>query len=156
MAFIVLFFCIPKLSLENYRHFTQNPVAGEHLRMQVLGWINQNTSPQSRVVLGDSGLIPWRSDARFLDSWCLNNVEMTRYSPKKRYEQFCEDILKVKPEVVILTALIEKGETIYSPADKCLAPRLKTHADYQLQASLRTGNKQGFYRYEIYQIKREV
>lgn len=155
-AALLLFFCIPMMSLSGYRHFTQNPLAGERLRDNVLNWLEKNTQSSSRVVLADSGFIPWRSKLRFIDSYCLNNADMTRDPLDQMYPRFCKQVLSAKPEVIILTALIEGEKVTYTPADACLAPKLKSGNQYQLQASLSTRDMHSVYRYEIYQINRDL
>lgn len=148
---LVIVFFIPMMSLSGYRYFTQNPVAGEHLRENVLAWLEGNTRASSRVVLADSGMIPWRINRHFTDSYCLNNSAMTLDKPKDMYRHFCQQVFRTHPDVIVLTALIEHGKVIYTPADACMADRLKADKTWQLQASMNTGNRNGYYRYEIWQ-----
>lgn len=149
-AFLMAFFFIPMLSLAGYRHFTENPLAGERLRQNVITWIENNAHSNSRVVLADSGLIPYKSAYQFIDSYCLNNAEMTKLSPALMYQHLCENVLKTKPEVIILTSLLEDGEVIYTPADACLSAKLARSKDYCLQRSFGTGDRHFLYRYEIF------
>lgn len=149
-AFFIAFFFIPMMTLNNYRLFTKNPIAGEQLRKKVAAWLEQHTLPRSRIVLADSGLIPYQSPHAFLDSYCLNNKEMTRQPAASMYQHFCETVLDTKPDIIVLTALIEKGKTRYTPADACLATKLNQPNIYGLQASFMSGNEDSFYRYEIF------
>lgn len=155
-AFFLIVFAIPMMSLAGYRYFTQNPLAGERMRENVVSWLEGNTSPTDRVVLADSGLIPYRSKLNFTDSYCLNNAVMTQGSPVGMYQRLCKRVLKEKPEVIILTSLVHNGRIIYTPADNCLSKNLISNSDYQLQALLSTGNRDSLYRYEIYQIKPHI
>ncbi len=150
---LLLFFCIPMMSLCAYRYFTENPLSGEKLRQSVVVWLEHHTNEQSRVVLADSGLIPFRSLRNFTDSYCLNNVEMTKMPRTMMYQRLCNQILISKPDVIILTALIENGQVLYTPTDACLVSSLVDSNDYHLQASLGTGDMHSYYRYEIYQLK---
>ena len=150
-ALLLLYFCIPTLSLSGFRHFSQNPQAGERLRLQVTDWLVKNTDPASPVVLADCGLIPYLSPHRFIDSYCLNNAEMTLGLRSNMYHHFCNQMMLIKPNVIILTALIQGEKITYSPADQCMSLRLKKHSQYQLKAQFSTGSKGVFYRYEIYQ-----
>lgn len=149
-ACFLVIFCIPMMSLAGYRHFTQNPIAGEHLRENVLSWLENNTHPTSRVVLADSGLIPYRSRLTFTDSYCLNNAAMTQHSSVGMYQRLCNSVLNEKPDVIILTSLAHDAKITYTPADDCLSKRLISNSDYQLQALLSAGNRAALYRYEIY------
>lgn len=153
VAFIMIILAIPFMTLSEFRHFTINPMAGEGLRMNVVDWLEKNTTATSRVVLADSGMIPYKSGLKFTDSYCLNNIEMTQPAVPEMYEVFCKNVLKSQPDVIILTSLIKNKYVEYTPADQCMAPILSASHAYQLQASLSTGNKSTFYRYEIYQIK---
>lgn len=120
------------MSLDAYRYFSQNPVHGEQLRKSVVQWLNTHAKNQDRVVLADSGLIPFLSGLTFIDSYCLNNKEMAQFPAVKRYELFCQQILEEKPQIIILTALIDKGKIIYTPGDSCLKPFLDVHKEYKL------------------------
>ena len=149
-AFLIVIFFMPKMTLGDYHYFTKNPVAGEQLRKNVIGWLEDHALPHSRVVLADSGLIPYKTPYAFIDSYCLNNVDMTKQPAASMYQDFCEKIVDIKPEIIILTALIENGKTIYTPADACLAATLAQSLVYCLQTSFTFGNKDSFYRYEIF------
>ena len=149
-AFLVAFFFIPGMSLAGYRYFTEQPLAGEHLREDVIQWLKNNTHPNSQVVLADSGLIPYKSAHQFTDSYCLNNAEMTKLPPSLMYKGVCENVLKAKPEVIILTSLIEDGKVTYTPADACLSTKLVHNKAYCLRSSLVTSKKHAAYRYEIF------
>ncbi len=150
VGFVVAFFFIPMMTLADYRHFTENPLAGERLRQQVISWLKSNTPMGSRVVLSDSGLIPYNSRYQFIDSYCLNNAAMTVRPLSTMYQRLCEEVLETKPAVIILTGLIEDGTVTYTPADACLAIQLLHSKDYCMQASLGTGDVHSFYRYEIF------
>lgn len=149
-ACFLIVFAIPMMTLDGYRDFTQSPIAGEHLRENVLSWLENNTNPSSRIVLADSGMIPYRSRLNFIDSYCLNNAGMTQNTPVGMYERFCHSVLIEKPEVIILTSLVMNGQTTYTPADNCLSKQLMSHKDYELEALLSARNRTALYRYEIY------
>lgn len=155
-AFLFAFFFIPMMSLEGYRHFTENPLAGEQLRKTVVAWLTRHTGPVDRVVLADSGLIPYQSQHRFIDSYCLNNIEMAQTPRANMYQLLCDGVLKARPEVVILTSVIEDGRTNYTPADSCLVLKLAHNKEYSKMISLGTGNERSFYRYEIYQSTQKM
>ncbi|CZG10593.1 TPA: protein LphB [Legionella pneumophila] len=147
--FLALLF-IPKMSLDAYRYFSQNPVHGEQLRKSVVQWLNTHAKNQDRVVLADSGLIPFLSGLTFIDSYCLNNKEMAQFPAVKRYELFCQQILEEKPQIIILTALIDKGKIIYTPGDSCLKPLLDVHKEYKLGGVFSFGSTESQYRYELF------
>ncbi|WP_035891110.1 hypothetical protein [Legionella norrlandica] len=149
-AFFVALLFIPRMSLEEYRYFSQNPVQGEKLRKSVVQWLNHHVQRKDKVVLGDSGLIPFLSNFNFIDSYCLNNASMAQFPDEERYELFCHQILEKKPQVVILTSLIEKGKVTYTPSDFCLKPLLINHKEYQLKKIFSTNNADSQYRYELF------
>ncbi|WP_133137388.1 protein LphB [Legionella rowbothamii] len=141
---------IPKMSLLDYRYFSQNPQKGERLREEVIQWLKANTKPGWDVVLADSGMIPYYSDLNFIDSYCLNNLAMGHSFAKQRYEQFCREIMQRKPDIIILTSLVEQGRVIYTPSDLCLASALKKQNDYTLRQSFNTNDLKSTYRYELF------
>jgi hypothetical protein len=153
-SFLIALFFIPMLSLEQLSQFTKNPLQGMLLRKEVTKWLMLNTSPNATVLLADSGLIPYQSPAKFIDSYCLNNAKMAQSPNKTRYQQFCETAFAEKPDVIILTSLIEGGTAQYTPADACLAQKLPNHSDYSLALSIKTGKLNSFYRYEIFKAKK--
>ena len=150
ITIIILF--IPMLTLNGYAQFTHNPLAGEQLRTRVLAWLKNNAKLNTRVVLGDSGMIPFYSSLQYIDSYCLNNALMTQGERVDMYDQFCKTIFTTQPEVFVLTSLTEKGRTLYTPADACLINMLKRSPHYELKANLQTDDPTNFYRYEIYKI----
>lgn len=149
-AILVAFCFIPMLSLHHYRQFTENPLAGARLRQGVVAWLANNVPPGGRVVLADSGLIPYESPHQFIDSYCLNNAKMSKISSSMMYQRLCESVFVEKPDAIILTSLIEKGKTIYTPADACLVEKLAHSSIYHKQLSLHTNNRDSYYQYEIF------
>ncbi|WP_203454875.1 protein LphB [Legionella sp. MW5194] len=151
-SFLMAFFFIPAMTLSQLRYFTQNPIAGEQLRMKVIEWLARHTTENSRVVLGDSGFIPYYSRLRFIDSFCLNNKAMALQPPAERDQWFCKSIPSLKPDVVILTSLTENNTLHYLPVDQCLQKELTMNRNYQLKALVYTVANQQAYRYEIFQL----
>jgi hypothetical protein len=150
VAFLIAFFFIPMMSLAGFRHFTENPLAGERLRKSVVTWLEHNTQANSQVVLADTGLIPYQSNRQFIDSYCLNNAEMTKLPPALMYQHLCENVLQTKPRVIILTSLLEDGKVTYTPADACLSGKLVHSNHYCLKLNLSAGDRHSLYRYEIF------
>ncbi|MGQ3889386.1 protein LphB [Legionella sp. CNM-1927-20] len=148
-AIWVGFFFIPTLNLSNLNYFTLNPQKGEVLRKHVLQWLKKNIPAKSHVVLADSGLIPYYSSLSFIDSFCLNNREMTRQPSKMMAIQECKRIIEKKPEVIILTSLIEK-EITYPSVDACLYKYIKLSKDYIFRIGFQTSESDTTYRYDIY------
>ncbi|MBN9225719.1 MULTISPECIES: protein LphB [Legionella] len=146
----ILFLLIPKMSLADYRYFSQNPVKGELLRSRVVGWLNSHASSRDWVVLADSGLIPYASDLNFIDSYCLNNLAMAHYPTQQMYKHFCEEIWQEKPKIIILTSLIKQGKVIYTPSDACLKTMLDKY-NYKLSTTFISNNIDSTYRYEVYE-----
>lgn len=151
-SFFMAFFFIPMMTLPQLRYFTKNPVAGEKLRLKVVQWLNQHTSADSRIVLGDSGFIPYYSPLHYTDSYCLNNKAMAMQPQAERDQWFCRTILSLKPDVVILASLIEGNKVTYMPVDQCLEQALKTNSAYQLQALYYSASDHSAYRYQIFQL----
>ena len=141
---------IPKMSLADYRDFTVAPVQGQGLRQLVVNWLHQHTSPDSRVVLADAGMIPYLSPAQFIDSYCLNELSIAHDAIDGRYERFCQRVMQQKPEVVILTSLLEKGKLLYTPADNCLHKAMLKGREYQMDASFSVKINNSRYEYELF------
>ncbi len=151
VSLLMLVVFIPTLSLAGYRHFTENPQSGEQLRKRVVTWLFHHTAHGERVVLADSGLIPYRSSLRFTDSYCLNNAAMTQGPREGMYTRFCQKALLSKPDVIILTALVVDGVAQYTPADMCLAEQLNHQSFYHMHVTFSSKKQtQSYYRYSIY------
>ncbi len=152
MSAVLLVFCVPKMSLQDYRYFTTNPLAGERLRHEVSRWLEKHATSNQHVVLADSGLIPYQhAELRFIDSYCLNNVEMAHTNTQDRYVHFCETILEKRPDYIILTAWIHEGQIEYTPADTCISARLSHAKEYQLVNVFRSHSQdRSVYQYQAY------
>ncbi|WP_226905464.1 glycosyltransferase family 39 protein [Legionella antarctica] len=150
VSFCVAFFFIPSATLAEYRYFKNNPVQGEQLRTKVLRWLDRHARKHDTVVLADAGFIPYHSQLNFIDSYCLNNLSMTQYPKAQMYEQFCHRILGEKPQVIILTALIEHGQVTYTPSDICLKKILKGQDEYKLTKVFYTESPDSKYQYELF------
>lgn len=149
VLFLALIF-VPKMSLGEYRYFTENPQLGDALRFQVIDWLRDNSNSQDRVVLGDSGMIPYYTDLNFIDSYCLNNEIMAHYPADKKYELFCHQIIEEQPKTIILTSLIDKGSIVYAPSDGCLKKLLEKQNNYKLIKKWSTNNSKATYQYELF------
>lgn len=147
---LVIWLFIPSMSLLQYRYFTQGPVEGERLRVAVARWLEAHVKTDERVVLADCGLIPYLTRHTFIDSYCLNNLNMAHDSESDRYRSFCHRTMKEKPEVIVLTALVESRRIIYTPSDRCLSQELKHAQDYTLQRTFKIQDEASAYQYEIY------
>lgn len=149
-ALWVAILCLPISGLQQLAFFTQNPVAGEQLRMELTDWLKPQVSREDRIVLGDSGLLPYFIPARFEDSYCLNNKRMGNESYATMFDALCRRTLQQKPEVIIVASLVEKGKIIYAPTDQCLTKKLASSLDYQKPKLFQTNATESRYRYEIY------
>jgi hypothetical protein len=149
-SILLSLFFIPKMTLSGYSYFTKNPQAGEKLRKEVDSWLKEKLSPNSIVVLGDSGLIPYLSKLNFIDSYCLNNREMGKEQTKFMYKNFCSKVLLKNPEAIILTSLIQGDNVVYAPADVCLYKKLIQSEKYQFKKVFQAKDASSIYRYEIF------
>lgn len=153
LAVVLLF--IPKMTLAEYRYFSENPQRGEALRFKVVEWIERNTIPGEQIVLADSGLIPYYSSRHFIDSYCLNNRSLAHDYPSHPYIHFCKKIIQERPEVIILTVLATDEKLIYTPADDCLKDLLAHKKDYRFVKNLQIqGNSHQSYIYQIYRLNK--
>ncbi|MBA2652746.1 MAG: protein LphB [Tatlockia sp.] len=154
-AFWFAFLFLQPLSLANYRSFTINPQVGIHLRGELLVWLEKNVPSKSSVFLADSGQIPYHSSLRYIDSYCLNNKAMTSNLNINMYQAMCDEVFIKKPEVLILTSLLNcKGEEIfYAPADACVKNRLTHDKTYLFRKIFQTDCRDFAYRYEIYTLR---
>ena len=150
IVFLFISYYMPWMTLDQYRYFSEAPVAGEQLRLNVVHWLDAHAKKEDSVVLADSGLIPYFSKLNFIDSYCLNNLSMAHYPVAKRYEHFCHQILLEKPNIIILTSLIEHGQVHYTPSDFCLKKHLNSDNDYQLMKTFTNNKPDPLYRYELF------
>ena len=68
---------------------------------------------------------------------------------KDPYEQFCLDIVKSKPQWIIITSSLEKGHITYLFSDLCLSKTL-LNSNFTLEKQFSTTNNNAIYRYQIY------
>lgn len=154
--FLVIFyavFFIPKMNLAEYREFTTRPILGNKTRMQVSQWLIEHLKPDDSVALADAGLVPYRTNVNFIDSWCLNNACMASFNQTTMVQNMCQRILKTKPKAVILTSLNQNGILIYAPVDDCLRFESLFFNTYQLSQVFSANSPNYSYRYEIYILK---
>lgn len=148
----IAFFFIPVMSLKAYRTYTLNPQQGIVLREQVADWLERSVPASSWVSLGDVGLISYRSNLNFLDSYCLNNKAMS--AQQDMYHWQCGEVIKIKPEVIILQSAYDKSGPpyyAYAPTDACIRKELKTHPEYHYKTSFEFCESHvGCTRYQIY------
>ncbi|MBA2711329.1 MAG: protein LphB [Tatlockia sp.] len=153
-AFWFAFLFLKPLNLGAYRYFSLNPQRGVLLRDEMLVWLENNISANSKVVLADSGQIPYLSQLHYIDSYCLNNKAMTTTLKKDMYQGLCKKIFVKKPEVLILTSLQDKkGKLIYSPVDGCLIEHLKQDKNYAFRHVFLSYSPEYSYRYEIFTLR---
>lgn len=148
--FLLCLLFLPWMTLSEYAYFTKNPLKGEHLRASVAKWLQLHLYKEDQIVLGDCGMIPYLTDFRFIDSYCLNNSTMAQYPKAHRYEQFCREIIKKNPRVIILTSLMVQGKATYAPSDACLKSVLGDLKNYRLIRTFSTGSSVSSYRYELF------
>ena len=150
VSFCTAFFFIPAMTLPEYRYFTNNPLAGEQLRSNVGQWLDTYAKKGDIVVIADAGMIPYHSHLNFTDSYCLNNSRMSQYPKAQMYELFCREILGEKPQIIILTSLIEHGRVTYTPSDVCLKSLLSNQSEYKLSKIFFSESEDSMYRYELF------
>ncbi len=149
-ALFVTILFIPGMTLSQYQYFTENPQKGEQLRKRVIDWLKVHATSNSTVVLGDSGMIPFYTNFKFIDSYCLNNSIMAHYPVHERYERFCKQIVLERPQIFILTSLIDNGKIIYTPSDLCLKKILNKQSGYKLTETMYSQKSNSSYRYELF------
>lgn len=107
-------------------------------RAAISNMINAQAKQGDTVLLGDCGLIPFnaRSDIRFIDSQCLNNIALTKapYNNLGLYADYLRE--QLKPDWVIANKPL-----IEARGDALLELLAKQHffVDYQLVATLKSG-----------------
>lgn len=147
---LVAVFCIPYMTLNQYREFTKHPLSGEQVRTQLVHWLEKHGDKEARVVLADAGLIPYQSSLNFIDSYCLNNLAMTKYPKKQRYVLFCQQMVWEQPEIIILTSLSTPKKIRYTPADRCLKLMINNQGGYKLAKTWVSEHPDSAYRYELF------
>lgn len=144
--------CIPKMTLSEFKYYAQNPILGEHLRWDVVRWLEKNASQNDTVIIGDAGLIPYYSPLKFIDSYCFNNKEMAHDSKTLRYENFCKKTLLEKPQIIVLTSLTDDDGFQYQPSDSCFKKAFKNNKKYRKKATFSIGGDAKNYHYEVYAL----
>lgn len=147
-----------RYSLEDLKAIASDTQSGNELRASVGHWLNKNVPNNQKISLGDCGLIPYISKHAIIDSYCLNNAEFNKAPINSSYKKFTQHLLtKLKPENIILLALITKKHSIYPPSDFIIQQDKLFKQNYQPIHAAYTLNQRtehfSAYRYEVFKRK---
>lgn len=71
-------------------------------RDQLGHWINERLGPEQRYLIGDSGLVPYLTQAKVLDAFCLNNPAATTTLLGASPGRLAEALIGQRPDLVIV------------------------------------------------------
>jgi hypothetical protein len=107
-SFVIIsltFIFIPGNDLSYIRTFVADYQERNQNRITIAKILNDQAAKGATVLLGDCGLIPFnaRPDIRFIDSQCLNNIELSQF-PDNNLKLYANYIQRqVKPDWVIVS-----------------------------------------------------
>jgi hypothetical protein len=132
--------------------FTSNSAKeGTELRQDVASWLTQHVKENEQVSLGDCGLIPYLYQGPIIDSYCLNNLAMTKKPIYYSYPRFTEWLLYTKkPAYIILLSLLTTKKAYYPPSDLILLSNADFNQQYKKIKRFEMGTERGGYQYSIY------
>lgn len=137
-----------------YHYIAESTRQGNQLRADVAKWLTQNLKKSDSISLGDCGLIPYLYRGHVIDSYCLNNAEMTKQPIYYSYNRFNQWLLtQKKPNYIILLALLGANKAYYPPSDLGLLHHPMFHQHYKELKRFMMGTTQGGYQYVIYRQK---
>jgi hypothetical protein len=76
--------------------------ARQRLRGELARWIDLHLPDGAHVVLGDCGLIPYRSSRKFIDVYCLNSLQAAAALERHAPREFSTYALATRPEAIII------------------------------------------------------
>ena len=71
-------------------------------RDQLGHWINERLGPEQWYLIGDSGLVPYLTQAKVLDAFCLNNPAATTILQGASPGRLAEALIDQRPDLVIV------------------------------------------------------
>lgn len=75
------------------------------IRTDLARALDQVAKPGSRVLLGDTGVIPFESNLEYIDAYCLNNLSMTSEAIGRDPERFAESMLShERPDYMVINS----------------------------------------------------
>ncbi len=139
----------------HYDYLAQSGKEGNDLRLQVAHWLNQNVPSAKTVSVGDCGIIPYYYNGDIIDTYCLNNLAITKPPINLSYARFNQYLMQdVKPDYVILLALVTRKKAFYPPSDLMLLSDKNFLNHYQKIKHFRMGkdNQPGYF----YDVNRRI
>lgn len=140
-------------TLFHYAYLANSAKDGNQLRMDVANWLNKQVKPNETVTLGDCGLIPYYYGGNVIDTYCLNNLDITQAPINYSYRRFTQWLLdSKKPDYIILLALITRQKAFYPPSDFILQKSPVFARDYhEIKRFVMGQADKAGYKYVIYQ-----
>lgn len=118
-------------------------------RERLAAYLDERVQPNQWVILGDAGLVPFLSHAKYLDAYCLNSREMPlppiSFSPNR----FAEFALGRQPEAIVVSSL-SQTEMVPQPIMGVWPPLIRDRRlqeDYELATIIPT---EAFVAYWVY------
>jgi hypothetical protein len=71
-------------------------------RAELNAWLVARVKPGDVVLIGDTGLVPYRLKAEVIDAYCLNCLEMTRYPIEYSPECFADWVFSRLPRFLVI------------------------------------------------------
>jgi hypothetical protein len=92
----------PRTSFTSLRDEAKAYTARQGLRERLALWLDTHLPNNSHVVMGDCGLVTYRSSQRFIDAYCLNSLAMTSPEIDHSPERFAAYVLDSRPEAIVI------------------------------------------------------
>lgn len=146
------FFLIPSyVPPTNYQRFVSHQALNMSQRHQIALWLRDHVKEAEVVTVSDCGLIPFLYDGTVIDTYCLNNPDITQKPIDFSYARFINDVLnRQKPDYVILSAVTQQDKAYGSPFDEMIIKSSLFHQVYVKVKRFMVGDMLNGYFYDIY------
>lgn len=136
----------------HYQRFVSHQQLNMTQRYKVALWLQKQVKKGEAVTLSDCGLIPYVFDGLIVDTYCLNNINMTQSPVDSSYATLVDDILdRQKPRYIILSAVTQGNKAYGAPFDELISRKNQFHLDYRKIKQFMVGDGMNGYLYAVYQ-----
>jgi hypothetical protein len=119
-------------SLRTYRQEVFGNQQYDALRKKVAVWLKANQKPNSFVSISDCGVIPYYYPGNVIDSYCLNNLAITKKPLNYDYDKFSSWLLNIKkPAAIILVNYFYGTKTHFPPPDHAILSNPSFYQQYR-------------------------
>jgi hypothetical protein len=98
-------------------------------RAELNTWLAARVKPGDAVLIGDSGLVPYRLKAEVIDAYCLNCLEMSRPPIEYSSKRFADWVFRRSPRFLIVHSI--RPDRLIPRDEYGIFPAIVAHTEFQ-------------------------